>query len=665
MITSLLIANRGEIASRIIRSARDLGIKTIAVASPQDRQALYTHQADHTVILPDGPAAANYLNQDEIIASALQHGAEAIHPGYGFLSENAEFAQAVIDAGLIFVGPPAKVIAQMGQKDRAKKIMAENGVPVVPGYLGDNQDSDNLAMEAEKIGFPVLIKAVSGGGGKGMRRVDDPADFRIALESAQREASASFGDARVLIEKYIQTPRHIEVQILSDHFGHHLHLFERDCSLQRRHQKVIEEAPAPNMPESVRQAMTEAALHAARAIGYQNAGTVEFIADATNGLTEDGFWFMEMNTRLQVEHPVTEAVTGIDLVKAQLEIASNLPLSFSQDDVTLKGHAVETRLYAEDPAADFRPTPGKMQAIIFPTATGLRIDSGVQSGDTISSSYDPMIAKIITHQATRELAFRQSAAHLGHILSIGTKTNQDFLQRLCELQCKDSTVSTGLIAERQAELTSLENPRPKAVLAAAIALIVKQKIHYLGWRQWGDATIPFSFMLADQTETIDCHILFSSAQQIQFQMGEACLDCTDFSITPLPSGVQIMRAIVDGVAFSAHILTEGPYLCISSENRLLRLKQAEKSAETHTSQASNEICAPMSAVVREVHVKRGQKVTAEQRLVSVEAMKMEYPLLAPFAGTVEEIKCLPGDNVSEAQYLIRLSRDESKDSSDG
>src|SRR6188472_1656660 len=393
MIQSLLIANRGEIACRIIRTARRLGIRTVAVYSDADANALHVRLADEAVHIGPSPARESYLVGEKIIAAAKATGAEAIHPGYGFLSENADFAQAVIDAGLVWVGPKPDSIRAMGLKDAAKKLMAEAGVPVTPGYLGEDQAPKRLKKEADGIGYPVLIKAVAGGGGKGMRRVDEAGQFDDALESCKREAASSFGDDRVLIEKYILSPRHIEVQVFGDSHGNVVHLFERDCSLQRRHQKVIEEAPAPGMDEATRDAVCQAAVRAAKAVNDEGAGTIEFIADASAGLSADRIWFMEMNTRLQVEHPVTEEITGQDLVEWQLRVASGEPLPKSQDELSISGWAIEARLYAEDPAKGFLPSVGSLDH--FDLGEEGRIETGVEEGDSISPFYDPMIAKLI------------------------------------------------------------------------------------------------------------------------------------------------------------------------------------------------------------------------------------------------------------------------------
>ncbi|MBV8593696.1 MAG: ATP-grasp domain-containing protein, partial [Caulobacteraceae bacterium] len=404
---SVLVANRGEIARRVFRTARRLGVRAIAVYSEADADAPHVREADEAVLIGPAPARESYLVPDKILDAARRTGAAAIHPGYGFLSENADFAQAVLDAGLVWVGPPPAAIRAMGLKDAAKRLMRDAGVPVTPGYLGEDQDPAKLAAEARRIGYPVLVKAVAGGGGKGMRRVDRAADFAAGLDGARREAKAAFGDDRVLLETYVATPRHIEVQVFADRHGGAVHLFERDCSLQRRHQKVIEEAPAPGMPAEVRQALCEAAVRAARAVDYEGAGTVEFIADASEGLRADRVWFMEMNTRLQVEHPVTEAIAGVDLVEWQLRVAAGEPLPLAQQALAIDGCAVEARLYAEDPRHDFLPSIGPLDHFRLPQ--GVRVDAGVEEGGAVSPFYDPMIAKLIAHGPDRASAVARLA----------------------------------------------------------------------------------------------------------------------------------------------------------------------------------------------------------------------------------------------------------------
>ncbi|MEC9018167.1 MAG: biotin carboxylase N-terminal domain-containing protein, partial [Pseudomonadota bacterium] len=466
MIRSLLIANRGEIACRIIRTARRLGIRTIAVYSDADAQALHVAMADEAVRIGPAPVRESYLLGDRIIAAARDAGADAIHPGYGFLSENAAFAQAVMDAGLVWIGPDPSSITAMGLKDAAKALMADAGVPVTPGYLGEDQDPDRLASEAAQIGYPVLIKAVAGGGGKGMRLVERPQDFADALLSCQREAASSFGNDHVLIEKYIQRPRHIEVQIFGDRHGNIVHLFERDCSLQRRHQKVIEEAPAPGMDPDTREALCAAAVRAAKAVDYVGAGTIEFIADASEGLRADRIWFMEMNTRLQVEHPVTEAITGQDLVEWQLRVASGEPLPCTQDQLSITGWAMEARLYAEDPAKGFLPSIGRLDA--FDLGESVRIDTGVVRGATISPFYDPMIAKMIAHGDTRDDARVALAQALDRSVVWPLRTNAGFLVKaLNHADFAAGDVDTGLIAREGEGLMPSALPGAAALSRAA------------------------------------------------------------------------------------------------------------------------------------------------------------------------------------------------------
>ena len=468
MFDRILIANRGEIACRVIETAHRLGVSTVAVYSDADAQAKHVAMADAAVRIGRAPAAESYLRGDAIIWAALATRAQAIHPGYGFLSENPDFVEAVTAAGLAFVGPPAGAIRAMGLKDAAKRLMAEAGVPVVPGYHGEDQSEGFLAERAAEIGWPVLIKAVAGGGGKGMRRVDAASGFAPALDAARREARAAFGNDAVLIEKYVAIPRHVEIQVFGDSHGNAVHLFERDCSAQRRHQKVLEEAPAPGMTLEVRAAMGAAAVQAAKAIGYVGAGTVEFIADASGPLRPDGFWFMEMNTRLQVEHPVTEAITGLDLVEWQLRVACGDPLPKRQEELAIRGHAIEARLYAEDPARGFLPATGTLTHLAFPP--GLRADSGVRAGDTISPWYDPMIAKLVAHGPTRGAALRALARGLDATRVAGSTTNLGFLARLVrQPDFAAGRLDTGLIDRHLAALTDPAEPSPEVRALAALA----------------------------------------------------------------------------------------------------------------------------------------------------------------------------------------------------
>ena len=467
MFSSVLIANRGEIACRIIRTAKRMGLRTVAVYSRADAHALHVKLADAAIEIGPAPAAESYLAADRLIAAAKEAGADCIHPGYGFLSENADFAQSCVDAGIAFVGPSPQAIRAMGLKDRAKALMEEAGVPVVPGYHGERQEPAFLKRKAYEIGYPVLIKAVAGGGGKGMRRVERHADFDDALASCMREAQSAFGDARVLIEKYVTAPRHIEFQVFGDRHGNVIHLGERDCSLQRRHQKVIEEAPAPGMSADLRSRMGAAAVAAASAVGYEGAGTIEFIADGAGGLKADGFWFMEMNTRLQVEHPVTESITGLDLVEWQFRVASGEALPLKQDQVRLAGHAVEARLYAEDPERGFLPSTGKLIALRFPASEGLRVDSGVEAGDTVTPFYDPMIAKLIAHGATRDEALDRLANALEATVVAGPRSNAGFLAALARADAfRRGDFDTGFIDAHLAELGASPQGLDRAAAAS-------------------------------------------------------------------------------------------------------------------------------------------------------------------------------------------------------
>lgn len=511
MFKKILIANRGEIACRVMATARKHGVKTVAVYSDADAHAKHVQCADEAVHIGPAAVAQSYLLGDKIIEAALKTGAQAIHPGYGFLSENPDFVEAVEAAGLVFVGPPASAIKAMGLKDAAKDLMVKAGVPVVPGYHGGEQDADFLAAQADEIGYPVLIKARAGGGGKGMRLVEDPADFKTALEGAQREGQASFGDPSCLIEKCILQPRHIEIQVFGDGHGNAIHLFERDCSLQRRHQKVIEEAPAPDMPDTVRAAMGKAAVEAAKAISYSGAGTVEFIVDGSGALREDGFWFMEMNTRLQVEHPVTEAITGLDLVELQLRVAAGEPLPVRQEDLSINGWSFEARVYAEDVPKGFLPATGTLDHLRFPEGSAfsegaVRIDSGVRQGDTISPWYDPMIAKVIVHGPTREAALNMLTTALENCQVAGSVTNLEFLTALSRHEgFGKGEVDTCLIGRDLDALVATASPSASVLALAALGgLNLVAPVsgtdpfeRLSGWRQWDDATQFISLVYAE------------------------------------------------------------------------------------------------------------------------------------------------------------------------
>lgn len=623
MIQSVLIANRGEIARRVIRTARRLGVRTIAVYSEADADAPHVHEADEAVLIGPAPARESYLLPEKILAAAKATGAEAIHPGYGFLSENAAFAQAVTDAGLVWIGPPPSAITAMGLKDAAKALMIEAGVPTTPGYLGDDQSEDRLAAEAAKIGFPVLIKAVAGGGGKGMRKVEAAEDFLAALGSCRREASASFGDDRVLLEKYVTRPRHIEVQVFGDSHGQVVHLFERDCSLQRRHQKVIEEAPAPGMDAATRAAVCEAAVKAAKAVNYVGAGTVEFIADASEGLRADRIWFMEMNTRLQVEHPVTEAVTGQDLVEWQLRVASGEALPLKQDELSIKGWAMEARLYAENPATGFLPSTGGLDHFRLPES--LRVDSAVEEGGEVTPYYDPMIAKLIAHGATREAAAAELAEACRQVEVWPVKTNAAFLARCADHQdFVAGRVDTGFIEARLETLVPITEPSEEAKAAAVAALLSQDEQDASPW---------------------------SAAEGLAgFRLNRR-----DRAPVRLVHDGRIVEADVPGEVEADVLLGEDGEIVLFEDGEALVFSapRAQASGEAGGS-SDGAVRSPMPGKIVSVSVKAGDAVTKGQALLVLEAMKMEHALTAPFDGVVAELAATTGAQVSEGITLARL-----------
>ena len=611
MIQSLLIANRGEIACRIIRTARTMGIRTVAVYSDADRNALHVRSADEAVPIGPSPANESYLVGDKIIAAAKESGAEAIHPGYGFLSENADFAQDVLDAGLIWVGPKPDSIRKMGLKDAAKTLMDAAGVPTTPGYIGDNQEPAFLAERAAEIGYPVLIKAVAGGGGKGMRKVESPGDFRDALTSAKRESAAAFGNDIVLIEKWVESPRHIEVQIFGDSHGHVVHLFERDCSLQRRHQKVIEEAPAPGMDEATRAAVCDAAVRAARAVDYEGAGTIEFIADGSEGLRSDRIWFMEMNTRLQVEHPVTEEITGVDLVEWQLRVASGEPLPMRQDELRIDGHAIEARLYAEDPASGFLPSTGRLE--LFDLDDSGRVETGVETGADISPFYDPMIAKMIFHAGTREEARAGLRDMIAGSAVWPVKSNAGFLVRaLDHPDFVAAELDTGLIARAGDDLMPGGAPSDEELGEQANALL--QLTDMPGFRLNAPPKAAAWFLL-------------------------------DGEPVELPVGANESGEVADE-------------LLIAEEGQVWRLSPWRVEGSGAATAGDGAILAPMPGKIIAVGVAEGDRVKAGDKLVTLEAMKMEHSLTAPFDGTVTELNASEGAQVQKDAALVVVEADE-------
>jgi 3-methylcrotonyl-CoA carboxylase alpha subunit len=644
MFEKILIANRGEIACRVMETARAMGVKTVAVYSDADAAAKHVALADEAVHI-GGPAPADsYLRGDEIIRVAKETGAQGIHPGYGFLSENPDFVEAVEAAGLTFIGPSADAIRKMGLKDAAKALMEEAGVPVVPGYHGANQDPEFLAGEAEKIGYPVLIKAVAGGGGKGMRLVEAAADFAEALASAQGEATTAFGNPDVLIEKYIQQPRHIEVQVFGDG-ARAVHLFERDCSLQRRHQKVIEEAPAPGMTVEMRQAMGRAAVRAAEAIGYKGAGTVEFIVDGADGLRPDGFWFMEMNTRLQVEHPVTEAITGVDLVEWQLRVASGESLPAAQEDLTITGHAFEARLYAEDVPAGFLPATGTLTHLRFPE--NCRADSGVRAGDTISPWYDPMISKVIVHGSTRRVALSQLARALEETEVGGTVTNLAFLGALATHDgFANGDVDTGLIArDLDALTTPAEVTLHHKVAAAMVALDLVDTGSDSGFTLW--APLHRAVTLSHQGERFDIEVQVESADRQLWQLGDESILAERHGRGWTIGGVRMPR-----VARAGSVITVFDAYGIAFDVVDPLDRDASAGGDT------NMIEAPMPGLVKAVFAEAGQAVQEGDRLAILEAMKMEHSLLAARDGVVAEVLAAAGDQVEAGAALVRLEEEE-------
>jgi 3-methylcrotonyl-CoA carboxylase alpha subunit len=643
MFTSVLIANRGEIACRIARTAKRLGLRTIAVYSQADAHALHVRLCDEAHLLGPAPAAESYLVIDKLIAAAKASRAECIHPGYGFLSENAAFAQACADARLAFVGPPPSAMQAMGLKDRAKALMEKAGVPVVPGYHGDMQEPKFLSRKAYEIGYPVLIKAVAGGGGKGMRRVDRHADFDEALSGAMREAKAAFGDERVLIEKYVTAPRHIEMQIFADSHGNAIHLNERDCSLQRRHQKVIEEAPAPGMSAELRALMGQAAVAAAKACGYVGAGTIEFIADGANGLKADGFWFMEMNTRLQVEHPVTEAITGLDLVEWQFRIAAGEKLPLTQDKVPLTGHAVEARLYAEDPERGFLPSTGKLIALKFPQADGLRVDTGVETGDEVTPFYDPMIAKLIASAPTRAQALDRLADALDKTVVIGPRSNAGFLAALCRAEeFRKGDFDTGFIDRNLASLKAEPQGLDRAAAAAgAQELLAQERARIAGQRDPDEPLSPWDSVDGFQMSgprRLAVPILADGENAVAEVRGT---NVTIDGTAPANDAV----AVANGGA--VYVLRHGRQTKVSLRD--LSLDEAGDHG------GGGLVRAPMHGKVLSILVENGDTVTRGQRLAIIEAMKMEHTLVAPMDGTVAEIAVSKDAQVGEGAKVMVIA----------
>src|SRR4051812_35983349 len=641
MFGSVLIANRGEIAVRIARTAKRLGMRVIAVYSEADVGALHVRVADEAYLIGPPPARESYLVIDKIIEVASLAHVDCIHPGYGFLSENPQFAEACHAAGIVFVGPPPSGIRAMGLKDQAKALMEKAGIPVVPGYHGELQDPKFLKEKAYQIGYPVLIKAVAGGGGKGMRRVDKHAEFETALEGAMREGQSAFGDPRVLIEKYVTAPRHIEMQVFADSHGNVIHLNERDCSLQRRHQKVIEEAPAPGTTAEVREAMGRAATEAARAVGYQGAGTVEFIADGARGLRLDGFWFMEMNTRLQVEHPVTEAITGLDLVELQFRVAAGEKLPLAQADVRINGHAAEARLYAEDPERNFLPSTGTLMALEFPKGEGLRIDTGVEAGSAVSPYYDPMIAKVIAHGRDRTEALGRLATALGETVVVGPRSNASFLSRLASHpEFQAGHFDTGFIDRYLADLTHVEPKVEASVVAAAVEALLApnagRETKPLWRAPWSTAD---GFALGPPRQ-LDLGIVVEGHPRTA---SVTWRDGPHVSVDGVPAarGVRILPVSGGVVAISQGV------------QRHVALKTYDAVDVDHLD-GDGTVKAPMHGKVLAIFVAAGANVTKGERVAIVEAMKMEHALLAPADGVVSEISAQVDAQIAEGAKILTI-----------
>ncbi|AVA20742.1 MULTISPECIES: acetyl/propionyl/methylcrotonyl-CoA carboxylase subunit alpha [unclassified Rhizobium] len=656
MFSKILIANRGEIACRIVRTARRMGIRTVAVYSDADIAALHVALADEVVHIGPATASESYLSKERIIAAARRFGAEAVHPGYGFLSENADFAEAVEAAGLVFIGPFPASIRAMGLKDAAKALMERAGVPVVPGYHGDKQDAVFLAERAAEIGFPVLIKARAGGGGKGMRRVDRPEDFASALEAARREAKSAFGDDAVLIEKYLTQPRHIEMQVFGDSHGNVVHLFERDCSLQRRHQKVIEEAPAPGMTEEMRSAMGEAAVRAARAIDYRGAGTVEFIADVSEGLSPDRFFFMEMNTRLQVEHPVTEAIAGVDLVEWQLRIAGGEPLPKSQAELAIEGWAFEARLYAEDPLRGFLPATGTLSHLRFPDGD-VRIDTGVRQGDSITPHYDPLIAKLTVHAPTRQAALAKLARALQDTQIAGTTSNLDFLVRLS--QQPDFVAGhpdTGLIDREAETLTAAPIPDDIALAIAAIfeagALarsFARDPWQALGaWQLWGEVSRPVT--LHHSGGHTNCRVIAKGQDLFSVHFDDNAV-----AVRIINRNDDGCRVEIDGQQLRADFFQTPHDMTLFLDGRTHHFHRPDPLDGAEEEAAGGDrLVAPMPGLIKIVRVQEGDMVAKGEALIVMEAMKMELTLTATRDGVVESLHVGEGDQTSESAVLLSL-----------
>jgi 3-methylcrotonyl-CoA carboxylase alpha subunit len=651
---TLLIANRGEIACRVIRTARAMGLRTVAVYSEADRDAMHVALADEAVLLGPARARDSYLNVERLIEAARKTGAEAVHPGYGFLSENAEFAQACLDAGLVFVGPTAEMMTAMGSKSGSKALMEKAGVPLVPGYHGEAQDDATLSKAADRIGFPVLVKASAGGGGRGMRIVRSAAELGPAIVSAKREAKAAFGDDTMLIEKYVDNPRHIEVQVIGDSHGNLLSLFERECTLQRRHQKVIEEAPSPTLNATQREAVCAAARKAAAAVNYVGAGTIEFVSDGKD------VFFIEMNTRLQVEHPVTELITGIDLVEWQLRVAFGEKLPLNQSEIRLNGHAIEARVYAENPNKNFMPSVGRISTWRLPDETGgLRIDAGYREGDTVSPYYDAMLAKMIAWAPTRDVAIERLNRALEETDVRGIVTNIPFLSALVtHRKVRANAIDTGFIERELTALTPSAAAPGELELCAAIAAIVndEQKASHrkasspwqtFGWMPVGRRQRNFAFRVGHGPEQ-KITLNYGSGPST-LVIGERELA---FAIAPRDGGFDLT---LDGVKSQVTAVIDGHELYLRTRNGRFDLHWVDPfGGETEEHAGEDKIAAPLPGTVVAVLAQEGDKLEKGAAILTLEVMKMEQTLRAPFAGVLKAIKCKVGDIVQEGVELAEV-----------
>jgi 3-methylcrotonyl-CoA carboxylase alpha subunit len=645
MFNSVLIANRGEIVCRIARTAKRLGMRTIAVFSAADAHALHRRLCDEAYLIGPAEPRESYLCVERLIDVARKSGAECIHPGYGFLSESGDFAEACEQAGIAFVGPPAAAIRAMGLKDRAKALMEKAGVPIVPGYHGERQDATFLKERANEIGYPVLIKPAAGGGGRGLRRIDRAGDFEAELEGAVREVAAAFGSGRVLIEKYVATPRHIEIQVFADRHGNIVHLGERDCSLQRRHQKVIEETPAPGMTEGLRAKIGAAAVEAARAVGYVGAGTVEFVADGSKGLRDGGFWFIEMNTRLQVEHPVTEEVTGLDLVAWQFQVAAGEKLPLTQTQVRFQGHAIEARVYAEDPENGFLPSTGPIVGLELPA--DVRVESGVEAGSEVTPFYDPMIAKLIAHAPTRETALHRLTTALDHTLVAGVRTNVAFLGALCRAGAfRDGKVDTGFIDRSLGTLGAVPHEPDHAAAGRGVARLLKSEQSQTSAEDAAEPNSPWD-------------------ARDGFQLSGTRLVMVPILIDGQGAGAAVsygkdgMSVVIDGAApaADAKVFEAGDEAYVLRRGRQTRVRLKDMSAAAAEAGAGDGVIkAPMHGKVLQLFVAAGEAVAGGQRLAVIEAMKMEHTLRAPFGGVVARVAAGAGSQVVEGAHIMVIER---------